>query len=144
MSPQWFDSAEAAEDAFYDALQRGDAATAIALLADDEDSVCVHPNGPRLRGVAAIRAAWTQILENGGLNIRIADRVVQRSALLSVHSLIERIVVGSAGGAEIVECAATNVFVRDGRGWRMLSHHASTLSTRTAQAPAEVRQGTLH
>ncbi|MCX7273964.1 MAG: nuclear transport factor 2 family protein, partial [Burkholderiales bacterium] len=45
-----FATAEAAEEAFYDAMQRGDAIAMMALWADDEDVACVHPNGPRLIG----------------------------------------------------------------------------------------------
>jgi ketosteroid isomerase-like protein len=59
-------SAAEVEAAFYDALNRADVDALMALWADDEEIVCVHPGGPRLIGHAAIRASWEAILERGG------------------------------------------------------------------------------
>ena len=50
-------SAEAVEEAFYDALRRGDFAAMMAVWADDEDVICVHPSGPRHVGIEAVRAS---------------------------------------------------------------------------------------
>jgi uncharacterized protein (TIGR02246 family) len=118
-------SPEAAEDAFYDAMQRGDVGSMLAVWADDDDAVCVHPNGPRLVGLEAIRTAWARILAGGGVDVRVAERRVHRAAAISVHSLIERVLVEGSRGRETVECVVTNVYVRDAGGWRMLVHHAS-------------------
>ena len=48
-------SAEAVEEAFYDALRRGDFAAMMAVWADDEDVICVHPSGSRHVGIEAVR-----------------------------------------------------------------------------------------
>src|SRR5262245_28748700 len=62
-------SAAEVETAFYDALNRADLEALMALWADDEEIVCVHPGGPRLIGHRAIRESWSAILERGGLQI---------------------------------------------------------------------------
>ncbi len=54
------------EHAFYEALQHADLDRLMACWADDEDIVCVHPGGPRLVGLGAIRAAFDAMFSNGG------------------------------------------------------------------------------
>ena len=44
----------------------------MALWADDEEIVCIHPGAPRLVGHAAIRASLEAIFERGGVHIRPA------------------------------------------------------------------------
>lgn len=39
-------TSEEAGQAFYDALEQGDLAQLMAVWADDEDIVCIHPGGP--------------------------------------------------------------------------------------------------
>lgn len=54
-------SAEDIEAAFYEAQQHGDIEQLMSCWAQDEDIVCVHPDGPRLLGTGAIRAAFEAI-----------------------------------------------------------------------------------
>ena len=119
-----FATAEAAEEAFYDAMQRGDAIAMMALWADDEDVACVHPNGPRLIGIRAVREAYESILSAGGINIRTTDVRIHQGAVIAVHNLIEQVVVSGRGGTRVVECAATNVYLKTVEGWRIVLHHA--------------------
>jgi uncharacterized protein (TIGR02246 family) len=121
-----FATAEAAEEAFYDAMQRGDLTAMMSLWADDEDVVCVHPNGARLTGLAAIRASFEAIFAGGGVDVRTSDVRVHQGAVLSVHNLIEKVLVSGRKGAEVVECVATNVYVKQASGWRILLHHAAS------------------
>ena len=48
-----FPTAQDAETAFYDAFERADVAAMMAVWAEDDDVVCVHPSGPRLVGFEA-------------------------------------------------------------------------------------------
>ncbi|NBU89623.1 MAG: DUF4440 domain-containing protein, partial [Betaproteobacteria bacterium] len=50
-------SPEDIEQQFYEALQQGDIERLMAVWADDDEIVCVHPGGPRVIGHAAIRAS---------------------------------------------------------------------------------------
>ncbi len=120
-----FATAEAAEEAFYDAMQRGDLDAVIALWSDDDDVVCVHPNGMRLIGLSAIRASFEEIFAQGGVDVRPSELRVHQGALVSVHNLLEKVIVSGRMGTEIVECVATNVYVKGATGWQMVLHHAA-------------------
>jgi uncharacterized protein (TIGR02246 family) len=119
-------SAEAVEEAFYDAMRQGDFAAMMALWADDEEVICVHPSGPRHIGLEAVRASWEAILSGGGgVDITIRSVRAHSGAVLAVHNVIETIRVRGERAVETVECVATNVFVKGPSGWRLLMHHAS-------------------
>lgn len=118
-------SAEAVEEAFYDAMRRGDLAAMMALWADEEEVICAHPNGPRHVGLEAVRASWESILSGGGIDIAVRAVRGHAGAVLAVHSVIETITVRGQRATETVECIATNVFVKGPSGWKILIHHAS-------------------
>ena len=120
-----YPSAEAVEEAFYDAMQRGDLAAMMALWADDEEVVCVHPSGQRLVGLDSIRAAWESIFEAGTIAVRVQSVHSHAGALIAVHNLVEQIRIEGQRGSSTVECVATNVYVKGPHGWRILVHHAS-------------------
>ena len=45
----------------------------MAVWAEDEDIICVHPGGPRLRGQDQVRESWAQIFAGGaGARVQIA------------------------------------------------------------------------
>ena len=50
MSGKIFPTAQDAENAFYEALERCDLEGMMAVWAEDEDIVCVHPAGGRCAG----------------------------------------------------------------------------------------------
>jgi ketosteroid isomerase-like protein len=62
-------SPEDAEAQFYDALRDGDLERVMAVWADDDDVVCVHPGGTRLVGPQAVRAAFESIFANGHIAV---------------------------------------------------------------------------
>lgn len=139
-----FATAEAAEEAFYDAMQRGDAQGMMALWADDDDVTCVHPNGPRLVGIDAIRTAFEHIFGNGGVSVRVSDVRVHQGAVIAVHNLIEQVAVTGRGGAQVIDCSATNVYVKTANGWRIVLHHASPVSEGGAAAEGSAGSAVLH
>lgn len=120
-----FATAEAVEEAFYDAMQRADLPGLMALWADDDDVVCVHPGGQRITGLEAIRASWQEIFANGSVNVRPAEIRAYEGPLLSVHNVIEQVQVSGRMGEEVVQCVATNIYVKGAAGWRLLIHHSS-------------------
>lgn len=115
-------SAAEVEAAFYEALNRADVDTLMALWAEDEEIVCVHPGGPRLHGHAAIQAAWEAILERGGLQIRPSQLYETHNLMSAVHTVIEGVTSSADEPAHLV---ATNVYMKTPRGWRMVLHHVS-------------------
>ncbi len=118
-------SAEAAEAAFYEALQAGDADAVMRVWTDDDDPVCVHPGGARLVGAAAIRASYEQLLGGGAL--AVAPECVLRTVTLgcAVHNVVERVRLPPGAGAAFACVLATNVYLRTPQGWRLVLHHAS-------------------
>ena len=109
--------------AFYQAFENKDLDAMMAVWADDEEIVCVHPGGPRLHGHAAIQQSWEAILERGGLQIRPSQLHETNNLMSSVHTVIEG--VTSSGTAEPAHLIATNVYMKTPRGWRMVLHHVS-------------------
>ncbi|HEX4510211.1 MAG TPA: nuclear transport factor 2 family protein [Burkholderiaceae bacterium] len=118
-------SPEDAETEFYDAMREADVERMMALWADDEEIVCVHPGGTRLVGSRALRAAFESIFSHGGVTVQ-PEHVTRLSALgTAVHSLLERVEVATPEGARSGWIVATNVYVKTAQGWRMAAHHAS-------------------
>jgi uncharacterized protein (TIGR02246 family) len=113
------------ETRFYEALQRGDIEALMGVWADDDEIVCVHPGGPRVVGVAAIRASFEAIFANGPIPVR--PEQVRRLEALSgtVHHLVETIEVRTDEGPRTAYVIATNVYLQTARGWRLVAHHAS-------------------
>jgi len=117
-------TAEAAEEAFYDAMRRADLEAMMALWADDDEVMCVHPGHQRLIGLDAIRASWAAIFAGGGVDVRVDEVRALTGAMLAVHNLVEQVVVAGRSGQELVRCVATNVYIKHASGWRILLHHS--------------------
>ena len=142
-----FASAEDVENAFYEAIARADLEALMSVWADDEEIVCIHPTGQRLRGTAAIRESWRGIFANNPrLTVRITHGVRWNGMLLTVHNVIETLYLGDEPTPH-GPMLATNVYQRGASGWRLLSHHASTAADTSATEASERNDGasrTLH
>ena len=125
------------ESRFYDALQRGDIEALMAVWADDDEIVCVHPGGPRVIGPAAIRASFEAIFAAGPIPVHRLDALSG-----AVHHLVERIDVAGNEGPQTAYVMATNVYLQTARGWRLVAHHASPGSLQAPEDP--VGGGVLH
>lgn len=118
---------EEVEAAFYDALSHADLDALMALWAEEEEIVCVHPGAPRLVGHAAIRASWEAIFERGGVQIRPVQLHAMQNMMSAVHSVIEDVRQGPHEGSEM-HILATNVYLKTPHGWRLAMHHASVVA----------------
>lgn len=118
-------SADEIETVFYEALQSADIEKLMACWADEDEIVCVHPGGPRLVGLGAIRSAFEAMFSNG--SIRAWPEAVRKIDALasSVHSVRERIEVLTHEGPLQAFVMATNVYHKTAQGWRLVAHHAS-------------------
>jgi len=116
---------EEVEAQFYEALQRGDIERLMALWADDDEIVCVHPGGIRAIGSTAIRASFEALFASGGIPVRPTQ--VHRLAVLgcALHHLVERLEVQGEQGPQSAWAIATNLYLKTAQGWRLASHHAS-------------------
>jgi ketosteroid isomerase-like protein len=121
-------SPDDAEAQFYEALQRGDIALLMAVWADDDEVVCVHPGGGRLVGPVAIRESFEAIFASGAIPVQ-PEQIHRLQALgCAVHHLVERIAIGGPEGPQQAWVLATNVYVKTAQGWRLAAHHASPAS----------------
>jgi len=120
-----FPTAQDAENAFYEALERGDLEGMMAVWAEDEEIICVHPAGPRLSGPDQVRESWAQIFSGGaGPRVHITQQVAVTAMMIAVHSVHENFTIEGEARAQ-VPVVATNVYLRTAAGWRMIVHHAS-------------------
>ncbi|HEX7642391.1 MAG TPA: nuclear transport factor 2 family protein [Burkholderiaceae bacterium] len=120
-------TAEDIEAAFYDAIGRADIDALMALWAEDEDILCIHPGASRLVGHAAIRASWEAIFERGGVTIRPRQLLVTQNLMTAIHNIVEEVKSASPHDSEHQELhiIATNIYLKTPQGWRIAVHHAS-------------------
>lgn len=138
---QFNGSADEAEAAFYAALARADLDALMALWADDEEIVCIHPGAARLIGHAAIRASFEAIFERGSVQIHPTQLHATHTMATAVHSVIEQVTKTSDAMPE-VHILATNVYLKTPHGWRITMHHASVAA---GKAPLDLfKASVLH
>lgn len=142
MKKSLFPTAQDAEAAFYEAMERADLEAMMEVWAEDEEIVCIHPGGPRLAGTEAIREAWRQVFATGTrVRVRLSNPSQLTAMMVAIHSVHENILVAGESkqrGAII----ATNVYQRTAAGWRMILHHASPVPEIPVRA--EARPSVLH
>jgi len=144
VSDRIFPTAQDAQNAFYEALERSDLEAMMAVWSEDEDIVCVHPAGQRLAGQAQVREAWRQMFAGApGMRVRITQQVVIAGVMLEVHSVHEIITVAGEQRPR-PPMLATNVYLRTAAGWRMIAHHASPAQGAPAAEPAGAAPKILH
>lgn len=129
-----FSSPEAAEEAFYRAMQKADVQLMMAVWAEDDNISCVHPGGQRHDGRAAVRASFEQVLGAApGMQFRLSDVSQFYDQNLAVRVLHEHIRLGTDSHYQ-PPVVATNIYRLTDNGWRMVLHHASATRAAAPQA----------
>jgi ketosteroid isomerase-like protein len=118
-------SPEDVEQQFYEALREADIDKLMAVWADDDEVICIHPGGPRLVGHSAVRAAFEAVFSNGPVHVQPENVRRIHSLASAVHSVVERVQMMGAEGPRTGFVMASNVYVKTALGWRLVSHHAS-------------------
>ena len=134
------------EFAFYDAFERADLKLMMAVWADEPTIVCIHPQGPRLAGINAIRDSFADIFSHGAnASIKVSELRRQQGQTLAVHSVYETFQSreGSNAPQDVPPLLATNVYLLTPSGWRMALHHAS-FSPQGTNAEEQGVMRTLH
>jgi ketosteroid isomerase-like protein len=143
MSDRIFPTAQDAENAFYEALERRDLEAMMAVWAEDEEILCVHPMGPRLTGQDQVRASWAKIFSGDpAARVHISHQVAISGMMIAVHSVQENFTLEGERGQRVEDTrpapiAATNVYLRTAAGWRMIVHHASPAPGQAEPPPRE-------
>ena len=129
------------EAQFYEALQHADLEHLMTLWADDEEVACVHPGGPRIVGLVAIRAAFEAVFQRGAVSVH-PERVRRlHSGDCAIHHVLERVQLH--GEPQQSWVIATNVYLKTALGWRLVLHHASPGNAGDVQELV-ADAGTLH
>ncbi|MEU6165174.1 nuclear transport factor 2 family protein [Streptomyces tanashiensis] len=126
---------EAANTAFYEAMETGDFENLSALWLDDGATpiTCVHPGWPVLTGRGEVLRSYALIMANTDyIQFFLTDLRISLAGDTALVTCTENILSGGPAedGAELGPLVgqlvvATNVFRRTPGGWRIWSHHAS-------------------
>ncbi|TMI19205.1 MAG: DUF4440 domain-containing protein [Betaproteobacteria bacterium] len=144
VSSKIFPAAQDAENAFYEALERCDLDGMMAVWAEDEDIVCIHPTGPRLTGQDEVRSGWARIFAGGpGARVQTSLQVAISGMMIAVHSVHENFTV-EGDPRPRPPVIATNVYLRTPAGWRMIVHHASPAPAQPEAASRDAPPKILH
>lgn len=120
-----FKTAEHAEIAFYQAFENADLDAMMAVWSETADIACIHPTGPVLSGVEAVRESWRHIFSGGGgVSLTVSVIQAQEDDTLAVHLVEERLTV-TAGRTQEARVIATNIFRLEYGSWRLVLHHSS-------------------
>lgn len=140
--PSTYASPEDVEQAFYDALIKGNADLMMQLWAEDEETLCVHPTGIRLLGVSQIRDSWHNIFTTARLRVQAEQVAHWQCSVLAIHHLNESLFIGDDPNPH-GPLHVTHIYARGAHGWRLVSRHASAADG-TQLAGAEPIPHTLH
>lgn len=125
MARKIFPTPEDAEAAFYDAFERCDLAAMLAVWASEDNIICIHPQGPRLAGMEAIRASWAEIFAGGpNFKLKVSEARMHHGQTLAIRTVYETLV--TPGEQQSAPVFATNVYLLTPGGWRIIMHHASS------------------
>jgi ketosteroid isomerase-like protein len=146
MSGKIFPTAQDAENAFYEALERCDLDGMMAVWAEDEEVVCVHPAGTRISGQDQVRESWAKLFAAGPrARVTVEQQVAISGMMLAVHSVFERFTIqGARAETQPLPIIATNIYLRTAAGWRMIVHHASPAPAQAQPQPRDAPPKILH
>jgi ketosteroid isomerase-like protein len=121
-------AARQASKSFYAALNKlvkGDAAPMLAVWSRTTAATTMHPIGGCERGWSKVKGPWPQVasLCTGGA-IKLRSPKMNATRDMAVESGVETGTIVMAGETVTVEHRVTNVYVREGREWRIVHHHA--------------------
>ena len=125
----YFNNSDEAEAAFYSAFEMADISLMHALIAD-KNVTCIHPNAMPIIGRDAVLSSWSKILagiEEPAFYPEVLHRSVEGDDVgnTAIHLVAERIAADHQLGTETSLVIATNVYIKQENGWRMMMHHCA-------------------
>jgi len=139
--PQTSDFASSAlvEALFYEAFAQIDAGLMAAVWLDSEQTYCVHPGGRPLIGYERVLQSWRGMFE-GAEPLVLFYKVLHKREWgeMAIHLVEERL--SSRDGSHQGLVLASNCYVRTELGWRLFSHHGSSLSLPRSTSPEAPQQ----
>jgi hypothetical protein len=128
------DAVLTANQIFYRAFSNGDVDAMDALWSSAAPVACSHPGWAVLTGRGAVMDSWRTILDSPG-----RPNITCRGA--EAHELGDAAYVTCYEDVGAGVLAATNIFVHEDEGWRMVHHQAgptAALGIGAADAPTGV------
>jgi len=126
----------AANEAFYRAFGAGDFDAMTAVWTAGQDATCIHPGWPPVRGREKVMDTWRHILVEPPrppiCPLEAGAFVYGDSAVVVCYETIGHIYL-----------SASNVFVREAGGWRLV-HHQSGQSEKVPKSVIEQSGKTIH
>ena len=120
----------AANTAFYAAFEARDLDAMSDVWEHTDRVTCVHPGWPILSGWASVAASWFALFDGPQrLQFIVTDEHVHVEGATAWVTCNENLIDGGATQA----VAATNVFARAGRSWRLVHHHGSPVLQRPSE-----------
>jgi ketosteroid isomerase-like protein len=128
------DTLRATNERFYRALDALDLQAMDELWLHEPWVRCVHPGWDVLVGWELVRQSWQQIFESTNW-MRVTATGVEVIAFgdVGLVSCSENITAKNEEDVGLAVARATNIYLRQGEGWRIFHHHASP-------APVQVTQ----
>jgi ketosteroid isomerase-like protein len=129
-----FASPALVEALFYEAFAQLGMDLMSRVWVDSEQAFCVHPGGRPLLGSQAVLASWRGMFQ-GAQPLVLFYKVVHKQEWgdLAVHLVEERLSSKDATHQGLV--MASNCYVKTDGGWRLFSHHGSSLSLPQPSVP---------
>jgi ketosteroid isomerase-like protein len=120
----------AANRAFYRAFNDRDLEAMDTLWAPTGPVVCLHPGHPPLFERPEIMASWRAILAHpNSPKVRCTDEWATGRPSIAIVVCRETLAEG--------QLMATNTFVRQGDGWKMIGHHSAQVPDATSNRRTE-------
>ena len=119
-----FTTPQAAEDAYYDAIDEQNIEDLMRVWEESDEVLCLLPMAPAQRGKGAIRKAWSRLLDpNTPLEIEVIHLSWIETEEIAIHLLEERVAAPSQPAPQPLY--ACNIYRRGADGWRLLMHQNS-------------------
>ncbi|MCP4409320.1 MAG: nuclear transport factor 2 family protein [Gammaproteobacteria bacterium] len=121
-----FETAQDAEDAFYDAFEENNLDKMMSAWASENDIACIQPMREQVRGRAAVRSSWEEVFSFGAeMEIEIHHQQWIEMIDVAIHIVHEQLTFKANPTQKPPPLIATNVYRQAGQGWHMVLHHTS-------------------
>jgi ketosteroid isomerase-like protein len=130
-----FETPQAAEDAFYDAIEDSDLNKLMATWAPGDDIFCLMPMRPAVTGRQAVQEQWEELFSSvSEVEITVSHMSWLETADMAVHLVQESVAFGT-GGQPQPPIYAVNVYRRTTEGWQLVGHQNSPAPPPLNMAP---------
>ena len=119
-----FEDPQSAEDTYYDAFDEGDIEMMMSVWAETDETVCLLPMFPAIKGVKAIRQAYLPLLNaESQFEITVKHLHWIQTDDLAIHLVEELIQVEGQPNQSVY---ATNIYQKNNDDhWQMTMHQNS-------------------